>query len=301
MSQKPISVLIGSGLAALLLGTGGMAQEAVEGVFALNGASAGVDGTMAVRETGTLGRALEFSYRDAASGEPVTEFEVELTQELHILAVDAGLSTLIHRHVEHGEDGRFAAELQFPRAGLYHVYTDAAPAGYGQQVLRFDLAVGEAQDGMGLAQEPVTVGDGPISVSEGGYEITVDASGLEAGGESALSLTVEKDGAPADDIMPYLGVAAHAVLIREEDLAYVHAHAMAGEEAHGRHGDHPAPAAAGHDVGAHHMHGAAAGTVEPDMSVLVTLPGPGDYAVWIEFMGGGDVVTVPFALTVPAR
>ena len=37
------------------------------------------------------------------------------------------------------------------------------------------------------------------------------------------------------------------------------------------------------------------------MTVHVTLPAAGDYALWIEFTGGGEVVTVPFALTVPAE
>lgn len=332
MAARPILTLI-VGTLALGCSPAVLAQEAVQGVFALPGAEAAVSGEMEVRDTGPLTRELQFSYADVATSEPVTGFDLELTQELHVLAVDAGLSTLIHRHVEHADaDGRFTVELPFPEAGRYHVFTDAVPTGLGQQVLRFDLEVGEGGPAAagGMSREPVSIDAGPIEARSGAYTVTLDASELQPGTESTLSLLVEKNGAPADDITPYLGVAAHAVLIRAEDLAYVHAHAMAdgeagGHEGHGGgHGNDTAPAAehgaghhsapasghghadaSGHGTDTHGGHGdhgtASAEAVNPEMTVHVTLPAPGDYALWIEFTGGGDVVTVPFALTVPAE
>ncbi len=354
MAARQIQTLVAATL-ALGCSPAVLALEAVEGIFALPGTEAAVTGEMKVRNTGSLTRELQFSYADIGTSEPITGFDVELTQELHVLAVDAGLSTLIHRHVEHADqDGRFTVALPFPEAGLYHVFTDAVPTGLGQQVLRFDLDVdvdgSDSSTAGGMTREPVSIIDGPIDAHAGNYTVALDASELRPGTESMLSLSVEKDGAPADDITPYLGVAAHAVLIRAEDLAYVHAHAMEDGEAggHGSHGGghghdagpatdggaghhgapasghdhdgaemehggdhHGAPAeghgadAAGHGTDTHAGHGdhgaASAEAVDPDMTVHVTLPAAGDYALWIEFTGGGEVVTVPFALTVPAK
>ena len=87
------------------------------------------------------------------------------------------------------------------------------------------------------------------------------------------------------------------------------------------HGGHemaqePAPmdAHAGGHGGAHDTaHGAAAdtqgaedaimgtpGTVPAELTVYVTPPAPGTYGMWIEFVGGTEVITVPFKIDVPA-
>lgn len=322
-----------------------LAQDAtVEGVFALPGAEQAVTGQLDVTETGPLTRQVELTFAHQDSGEQITGFDVELTQQLHILATNAGLTHLIHEHADVvGDDGRFTAEIEFPAPGLYHIYMDVVPTGLGQQVLRFDVTVGEdAAAGQPAMPSGQDVSIGPLVSSDGPYSVTMDAAHLRPGAESLVSLLVERDGAPASDLEPYLGVAAHAVFIRAEDLAYVHAHAMeAGEgQGHGGHGAHgghaapaPAPAAAeagghdhgaesatgGHDHGAppaqeaghgahdttthegdHGAHGAApAASISPDMSLHVTPPAAGTYAVWIEFIGGGEVRTVPFAIDIP--
>ena len=329
-----------------VLGVGpALAQDQIlEGSFALPNVQPAVSGEMVVSETGPLSRHIELSYSDIHTGERVTQYEVELTQELHLLATDAGLSHLVHEHVKAaGDDGRFTTELHFPEPGRYHIYTDAAPSGLGQQVLRFELQVGEngnldTQADTLLGSPPVDVKDGPIVSSDQGYRVTLSAPDLEAGKEGMITLAVEKDGQPASDLEPYLGVAAHAVFVRAQDLAYVHAHAMTdGPNGNGHHAEtveyhehahshHPAsnepvehemPSGAeeanveGDEAGMgaegtmdhdeHAMHGAAeaVGSVSSTMAIHVTPPAAGAYALWVEFVGVGDVITVPFALEIP--
>lgn len=336
--------LLGSGMAALALCTAWpaiVAQEAsVEGIFALPGATQSVAGEMVVRETGPLSREIELVYTDLATGEQIAEYDVELTQQLHILATDAGLTTLTHRHVaQASQDGTFSAELDFPKAGLYHIYTDAVPTGLGQQVLRFDVTVGNDAGGdTGPAEpalEPPGNAGGPLTASDGDYTVALDDSQLRAGTEGTISLSVQKNGQPAADLAPYLGVAAHAVFVRAEDLTYVHAHATSDDDAeavgthqmpappsggHGGHTEIPAAPAGGHDGhgaananatdggsdgaahGGHdamHSDAAAAGSVSPEMSVHVTPPAAGTYALWIEFIGGDEVLTFPFTIEIP--
>ena len=315
-----------------------LAQDSVlEGVFALPGVAQAVTGELNVVETGPLTRRIDLTYGDQASGEQIAGFDVELTQQLHILAIDAGLTHLIHEHADVvGADGRFTAELEFPAPGLYHIYTDAVPTGIGPQVMRFDVTVGEAAPSSDVQRPtPSDIMSGPLVSSDGPYSVTLDAAQLQPGVESGVSLLVEKDGLPAGDLEPYLGVSAHAVFIRAEDLAYVHAHAM-GAGAEGGHVSHEAqPAAApsepaGHDhggvaeepshdgheatepEGGHDAHGAAAapntgddshaaaaGYIDPNMSLHVTPPAPGTYALWIEFIGGNEIRTVPFTIEIP--
>ena len=308
-----------------------LAQDSVvEGVFALPGVDQAVTGELNVVETGPLTRRIELTYADKASGEQIAGYDLELTQQVHILATDAGLTHLIHEHADVvGDDGRFTAELEFPAPGLYHIYTDAVPTGIGQQVMRFDVTIGEAASPSDSPRPAVDVSASPLVSSDGPYSVTLDAAQLQPRVESAVSLLVEKEGQPAGDLEPYLGVSAHAVFIRAEDLAYVHAHAMGagaegGHDAHGAepighdhggvaveagHSGHEAPehegghgahgAAPAPDTG-HSSHDAAAsGFIDPNMSLHVTPPAPGTYALWIEFIGGDEVRTVPFTIEIP--
>ncbi|MGN6488947.1 MAG: hypothetical protein ACTHLT_14170 [Devosia sp.] len=337
------ALLAASTALPLLVALPAHAQETtVEGVDATPGAKAAVTGQMTVRDTGPLARDIELTYADAATGQQVKDYDVELTQELHILAVDAQLNELVHEHVRAADpEGRFAGQLQFPHAGTYHIYTDAVPSGLGQQVQRFDVSVGSGEGGA-PATTAADVAAGPISSSDGAYTVELDASELRASAEGVMSLHVLKDGQPATDLAPYLGVAAHVVLIQADDLAYVHAHALAGDDASHAdmgHGGHDMPAMApaegadhsaghgGHEMaqepgpmdthagghgGSHDMgHDADAngagdaimgtpGTVPADLTVYVTPPAAGTYGMWIEFVGGTEVITVPFKIDVPA-
>ncbi len=305
---------IAIGAAALLASAASLAsaQQSVPGTFALAGAEPTVTAQLVATETGPLAATLELTFSDKATGDRIESFVEELTQELHLLAVDGTLSTLVHEHVKAASpDGTFTAPMQFPRPGTYHVYADAVPEGHGQQVVRFDIEIGAGGGGAGGdALHRFRVGD-PISIASPPYEVRLDASALHAGHEGVLTIEVLKDGQPATDLRPYLGVAAHAVLIRAEDLAYVHAHPTTGHDAvddmdagmdHSAHGDHGDPAPPAADSAAAHDHGHEAGadaTVSPHMTLHLTPPGAGDYTLFLEFIGGGEVHTVPVALELP--
>ncbi len=105
---------------------------------------------------------------------------------------------------------------------------------------------------------------------------------------------VLRDGKPAPDLAPFLGVAALAVPISVSDLTYVHVHA--------------APAAAG----AAHRHGVAGvprmgmpgmdapppgAKLPADLVLHVTAPKAGTYLLWLQLSAGGHARAVPFVVT----
>lgn len=297
---KPLAIV-------LLLATTATAyaQEPVPGTFALAGAEAHVTGQVLVTETAPLTANLSITFSDAATGTQITDFAEELTQQLHVLAVDSSLTRLVHEHVKAASpEGVFTAQMQFPRAGTYHIYADAVPDGFGQQVLRFDVQIGGEQEEV---KQPVpqrfSAAD-KIKLASGDYEIEFDASALVAGEESMLKIAIMKDGEPATDLHPYLGVPAHAVLVKADDLSYVHAHPMDDSQPgeHAMHGDgHGTHAAATeHDPQSHgHDHADMTRTVSPAMTLHMTPPGAGDYTLFLEFIGGELVhtIAVPLELT----
>ena len=255
------------------------AQESIKGTFALPGESEKAVGALIVKETGPLTRELSIAFTDKATGQPIVQFDEELTQRLHVLATDSHFTSFIHEHAAKlGADGRFKVAMKFPRPGTYYVYADAVPSGLGQQVVRFEVPVQGGSDA--VAQAPAK----PEQGSDGPYTVKLDTSALRAGSESMMSLTVLKDGKPAQDLDTYLGVAAHAVFVSTDELDYVHAHAMAapmpGQVAHGGHGD--------------------PGAVSAQLMLHAKPAHAGPYALWIQFKGGDKIRTVPFLVTVPA-
>ncbi|AZE72648.1 hypothetical protein C4K00_2419 [Pseudomonas synxantha] len=258
------------------------AQESIKGTFALPGESERAVGALIVKETGPLTRELSIAFTDKATGQPIVQFDEELTQRLHVLATDSRFTSFIHEHAAKlGADGRFKVAMKFPRPGTYYVYADAVPSGLGQQVVRFEVPVQGGTDA--AAHAPAEQKQG----SDGPYTVKLDTSALRAGSESMMSLTVLKDGKPAQDLDTYLGVAAHAVFVSTDELDYVHAHAMAA----------PMPGQAPH--GGHGGHGDA-GAVSAQLMLHAKPAHAGPYALWIQFKGGDTIRTVPFRVTVPA-
>lgn len=278
MGSKTMTALLALGLAGA---SGSATAETLhQGVPALAG-SAAVTGTLVAKTDGPLERTLEIAMFDRATGRPIAKYDEELTKTLHVLGTDESRSVFIHEHGEPaGPDGRFRVKVRFPAAGLYHVYADAVPSGLGQQVLRFEVRV---DGGTQVAPQAPSAGEA------GPYRVSLDAPKLQEGTEATLRLKIQRNGKPATDLAPFLGVAAHAVLVGD-DLSYVHAHASSGaasgHEGHGGHGAHG------------HAHAAGVST---DLTVHVNPPRAGTYVLWVQFMGAGEVRTARFTLPVSAR
>ncbi|WP_448122944.1 hypothetical protein [Stenotrophomonas riyadhensis] len=256
-------------------------ERALRGHFALPGSTEKVTAEISIEKTGPLSRELFITFSEKISGKRITKFEEELTQDLHVLATDSNFSSFLHEHPGKAEpDGRFRVAMNFPEPGLYHVFADAVPAGLGQQVVRFDVSV-DAATGASGTEPPLSSSEG----ADGPYTVQLDQKGLQAGKESMLKLTVLKDGEPAQDLGLYLGVPAHAVFVGTHDLAYVHAHAMSINTPEGAHGSH----------GAGHVQ---AGPIPAQMMLHANPPRPGQYALWIQFMGSGEIRTVPLFVNV---
>lgn len=284
-------------LRALLLGLvlAGPAHAApppatVAGTYALPDGKPRVSATLAVTP-GADAQAetfvLDVAMARLGEARPLTRYDIELSKRLHVIAISDDLRMFLHDHAERpGADGHFRVPMRFPGRGAWHVYADAVPSGLGQQVMRFDINLDPG--GTAAAARPAAPLPTGLAGRDGRYGVRFDALDLRAGQEAQLTLQVLRDGKPAPDLAPYLGVAAHAVLVSAADLTYVHAHAAPA-----------APAATG--AGRHHgMAGMAAssGAKAADLVLHVTAPKAGTYLLWLQFSAGGRVRTVPFVVAV---
>ena len=200
-------------------------------------------------------------------GAPVTAFDVEHEEDLHLVAVRRDLTGYQHVHPEPSADGTWTVPLELT-PGSWRVVADATPSALGEDLaLGADLAV--AGD---FTPQPLPPPAGTAGVD--GYTVVL-TGGLTAGTETELTLSVSRDGVPVTDLQPYLGAYGHLVVLREGDLGYVHVHPV--EETAGA---APAPG--------------------PHVVFATTAPGAGSYRLFLDFRHGDVVRIAAFTVEVPA-
>jgi hypothetical protein len=197
-------------------------------------------------------------------GGPVTEYDVDHDVDLHLIAVRRDLTGFQHVHPELGADGVWRVPLALD-PGAWRLFADFVPSDLGEKLtLGADLAVpGE------YAPAPMPAESTTAEVD--GFTVVLTGS-LEPGRESELTLSVSRDGRPVTDLEPYLGAYGHLVVLRDGDLAYLHAHPI--EE----------PAAPG-----------------PDVRFATTAPSAGTYRLFLDFKHDGAVRTAAFTVSAGAH
>ena len=281
-----------AGLLGLMLAASARAAPpaTVAGTYALPDGKPEVSATLSVAPgTGAAAgtQVLDVAMARPGDARPLARYDVELGKRLHVVAVSDDFRVFLHEHAARpGADGHFRVSMRFPKGGGWHVYADAVPSGLGQQVMRFDISLDPA--GTPPVASPAAPQPTGLAGSDGRYGVRFDALDLRAGQEAQLTLHVLRDGKPAPDLAPFLGVAAHAVLVSAADLTYVHVPAVPAGMGAMQHGgmagmpgmDAPLPNA----------------KLPADLVLHVTAPKAGTYLLWLQFSAGGRVRTVPFVV-----
>jgi hypothetical protein len=194
----------------------------------------------------------------------VSEFDRTHQELLHLVVVRTDLTHFAHLHPVLGADGIFRISHTFDAAGEYHLFADTAPKGAGSQVLMATLKTAGKPDAAALPQ--------PTNVQNvAGLRIEADAGA--AGFRTretipvAFSIRDAATGQPASDLEPYLGAQAHLILIHQDAVTFVHAHADELSSEAGR------------------------------LRFLARFPKLGVYKSWLQFKRQGQVVTAEFTFT----
>jgi hypothetical protein len=198
---------------------------------------------------------LRFSVH-APDGAVVTRFETVHDKQLHLIVVRTDLTGYQHLHPSLGSDGVWSTPLTLATPGSWRIFADfATVASDGHRV---DETV-SAQLSVTGAFAPVALPAAAPSFVVEGIEVTLDGA-IRPGG--TVPLTVRTSAGPLDR---YLGAFGHLVVVRADDLSYVHVHP---EEQLYR------------------------GAVR----FWVSVPGPGKYRAFFDFSVGGVVRTAEFTL-----
>ncbi|MGA9749650.1 MAG: hypothetical protein WBQ50_19530 [Nocardioides sp.] len=163
------------------------------------------------------GRGVPVSFTiEGPDGEPVTAYDVEHEQDLHLIAVRRDFTGFQHVHPEMDPDGTWSTDLDLT-PGAWRLFADFKATGAEALTLGNDFAVPGRFD----PAEASTADSTTATVDD--YTVTLEGD-LEAGAEAELTLTVTRDGESVTDLEPYLGAYGHLVALRAGDLAYLHVH-----------------------------------------------------------------------------
>jgi hypothetical protein len=198
------------------------------------------------------GRAEELRFRIVGEdGATVRDFDVEHEKRMHLILARRDLTGFQHLHPEQASDGSWRTNVRIDEPGSYRLFADFSHDGEAQ-TLATDLRVDGAADLRPLPKPAAT------AVSDGGYDLQLEAGHARPGEEADLRFTLRKDGVPVET-EPYLGAGGHLVALREGDLAFLHVHPM-----------------------------------DDSVRFAATFPTEGRYRLFLQFQHDGQVQTVAF-------
>ncbi len=263
------------------------------GRFALQGGTPHVEGYLLATQTGSnsLNRHLDTWMTRNGSATAIRSYQIDMTKYLHMIAISDDFRVFLHVHPILGHDGHFLLDQSFPSPGLYHIYVDAHPERFGQQVFRFEV-------NLGGPASPVArdLGETRPASEVGPYTVRISSNSLSTKNESRIVVHILKNGKPATDLHPYLGALAHAVFINAEDLSYVHAHPMqlsaSNTDANGKMAMMTSP-----ENMTMRTSLPPSAISSPNMLLHVALREPGTYKLWLQFRGGSNLYVAPFVLS----
>lgn len=271
--MKPI-ILALAALWAVALAPAQASERAFQrGTFALTEGRPQVTSQLRERRTGAT-TLLEFSQFETGS-RLITRYDVEQTKLMHLVVVRDDFQGFMHVHPSL-KNGQFSIALPLSAAHAYYAFADTTPTGLSKQVFRFTIGKRNAP--------PPSFQAASVS-SAGGYETRLSMAQLEPGESSSIEATIMRSGKIVTGLHPYLGAAAHAVLVNVQSLDYVHVHPMAMSGTHAM----------------DEMEMPSSATFDGRMKLM--LPGlhPGTYRLWLQFRAPTGLVAAPFTLIVPQR
>lgn len=220
-----------------------------------------------------------------------------------------GMERMWHLHPERGESGSFVDELPNMPAGHYEVFADIVDkAGFPWTLVgQVDLP---QINGKALAGDDSTwtgtalaaqAGDATVAqLADGGRIVWEKGSApLVANAAMVFKFRVEdKDGNPAKDMEPYMGMAGHAEFVSSDMSVFAHIHPAGSASMAALDLANGTPAAGAVAAEGSMPSGMAmampTGALEPEVTFPYGFPKAGEYRIFVQIKRGGQVETGVF-------
>ena len=239
---------------------------------------------------------------------------------MHLFLVRAddarGLAHLHPVALDSGAAPKFQTALPPLPPGQYHAFADVVHETGFERTLVGSLTI---PDGFATRWRPADADDAwfagdasreGVANLPGGLRMRMELTPggvVEAGREETIRVSVtDATGRPAR-LQPYLGMAAHAVVVRVDGSVYVHLHPMGTATTAAREvfeaRDRGDTTSTGRlRLADHSAHAAARADTMPGATEFpYAFPGAGSYRVFVQVKRGGRILTGAFAVTVAER
>ncbi len=207
----------------------------------------------------------QFDLIDNLKKKVLTDADLAITHEkkLHFLAYDPALKEFQHVHPEF--NGKvWIVKLNFKVNGEYWVWAQGQLSADGEEFSGSNRLV--VIGGSPTWSTPPTLGDVRTG-QDGSSVVTLSGEKITAGQMTMLMVTLSRNDGTEPQITPYLGAFAHVVAVPEDGDSLTHVHPMSG--------------------------------ANPNEGMLhANFSEPGNYRIWIQFMDGGNLKTVPLSVSV---
>ena len=235
----------------------------------------------------------------------MTDFVPDHGHLMHLFLVRMPqMDVFAHLHPEHVELGNFIDTLPPMQPGHYKVFADIVhatgfPETYVGEVDLPAISSGALQgddsvrDSFGANSDTSDLGDGYRMIWE-------EPAGLKTNELAWLKFkVVDKNGQPAEDLEPYMGMAAHALFVNSDGSVFAHVHPSGSvpmasiELAQGGHVPPPEMAEMAGMPGMNH-----ATDIDSEVSFPWGFPRPGSYRIFVQVKRAGHVDTGVFEAAV---
>ncbi|HUE95469.1 MAG TPA: hypothetical protein VMN39_02365 [Longimicrobiaceae bacterium] len=228
---------------------------------------------------------------------------------MHLFLVRApGLDAFAHLHPAALDSATFRTALPALPAGEYRVYADILhESGFTQTLTDTIVVPGPTgaetvnldPDDSWLVSAAATPPGGRAPLEDGSTMVWTGETALRAGAETTLIFDVrDPAGAPAA-LQPYMGMAAHAAISRDDGSVFVHLHPLGTISMTSQRLFEDRAGGAGGAGGTRAMDPSAhPGVVGSSVDFPYEFPAPGSYGVWVQVKREGRVLTGSFAVEV---
>jgi hypothetical protein len=201
---------------------------------------------------------------------------------IHLIIVREDLSVIIHRHPKVGPDGAVSQPIVFQKPGPYRVLVDAYPNLSGP-LRNFQLTENIRVAGA-YHRQPLP----PFTSTDhvDGYTVSLHGAGhLKAIDPTYVNATVVDAAGRPVEFAPWYGALAHAIFFRKGSLDYFHTHVCS-------------PNATGCTSILGGTRAVGRSSRPGRLNVVVLVPLPGTWRLFLQFQANGKILTAPFTLHV---
>ncbi len=212
--------------------------------------------------TSGINTELRVNIRRQSDGAIVKDFDTVHERKIHLMIVRKDLAVFSHEHPELDADGNFKLSFTFQTGGEYQIFADSAPKGAGAVVVSTGIKVnGPAGNAVARSLE-VNLSDVVDGVN---VRLQNPLTSLKSGRTLALNFSLrDSNGANITNVEPWLGAAAHLILVHQDALTFVHSHPDETSPNNGKNGM---------------------------LTFNARFPKPGIYRGWLQFQREGKVST----------